>query len=216
LEGGQGRVGAWKAEVGRATLVLLDSNVEDNRPELRSLTAQLYGGDLRLRLRQELILGVGGVRMLDALGLRPGVLHLNEGHSAFAPLEVVRRRAVADGLPFATAHRQVSLRPVFTTHTPVRAGHDYFPADLLLEHLGWLADEAGCSRDQLLDLGRVAPGNRDEPFCMTVLALRSARWCNGVSALHGHVTREMWQALWPGRTEAEVPIGHITNGVHEP
>jgi len=154
--------------------------------------------------------------MLDALGIHPGVLHLNEGHSAFAPVELARRWAAAQGVGFAAAHREVALRTVFTTHTPVAAGHDYFPPALVLEHLRWLVDEAGISPDDLLALGRVNPADGGEAFCMTVLALRSARYANAVSALHGHVSRRMWQSLWPGHAESEVPIGHITNGVHTP
>jgi starch phosphorylase len=214
LDGAALRIGAWRAEVGRTTLLLLDTNLDGNPPALRELAAQLYGGDLRVRIRQELVLGVGGMRMLAALGVRPGVLHLNEGHSAFAPLELARAAAAAEGVPFAAAHDEVALRTVFTTHTPVTAGHDYFPPELVLEHLGWLASETGIAPEDLLALGRVKPDDEREPFCMTVLALRSARYRNGVSALHGHVSRRMWQALWPGREEIEVPIGHITNGVH--
>ena len=210
------RVGAWLATVGRSTLVLLDSDVEGNSAANRALTAQLYGGDERVRLRQELILGVGGIRMLKTLGISPGVLHLNEGHSAFAVLELARQWAAADAVPFAAAHREVALRTVFTTHTPVPAGHDRFKPDLVLEHLGWLQREAGVSPEELLGLGRVNPGDELETFCMTVLGLKSAQYANGVSALHGRVTRQMWQNLWPGRREPEVPIGHITNGVHAP
>src|SRR5438128_161855 len=198
IDGRSLRVGAWRAQVGRATLLLLDSDVDGNPPELRSITAQLYGGDLVTRLRQELILGIGGVRMLDALGIHPGVLHLNEGHSAFAPVELARRWAAAGGVGFAAAHREVALRTVFTTHTPVAAGHDYFPPALVREHLRWLVDETGISPDDLLALGRVNPADGGEAFCMTVLALRSARYANAVSALHGHVSRRMWQSLWPG------------------
>ena len=210
------RVGAWLATVGRATLVLLDSDVEGNSPANRALTAQLYGGDVRVRLRQELILGIGGVRMLNTLGISPGVLHLNEGHSAFAVLELARQWAAADGVPFAAARRDVAQRTVFTTHTPVPAGHGRFPPELVLEHIGWLQREVNLSPGELLGLGRVNPGDEHETFCMTVLGLKSAQYANGVSALHGHVSRQMWQNLWPGRPESELPIGHITNGVHTP
>jgi len=204
----------WRLAVGRITLLLLDANVEGNRPEDRGLTAQLYGGDQRHRIRQELLLGVGGVRALRALGIRPGVLHLNEGHSAFATLEVVRERMSAEGLDFGAALRQVAGQTVFTTHTPVAAGHDRFPADLIEEYLGPLRDALRLSHEHLLGLGRVHPTNHAEPFCMTVLALKLSRRANAVSALHGRVSRAMWSGLWPGRTEEEVPIGHITNGVH--
>ncbi len=214
LDGEHLRLGAWRAQVGRAALVLLDSDIHGNSPENRKLTAQLYGGDQRVRIRQEIILGIGGVRMLAALGIDPGVLHMNEGHSAFAALELARNRAARDAIGFADAYRQVSQRSVFTTHTPVPAGHDRFPGELVLEHLGWLQRESDLSPHEFLGLGRLNPDDGDELFCMTVLALRSSRYANGVSALHGHVTRQMWQSLWPGRPEAEVPVGHVTNGVH--
>jgi starch phosphorylase len=216
LDGECLRVGAWLATVGRATLVLLDSDVEGNTPANRGLTAQLYGGDQRVRLRQELILGIGGIRMLDTLGISPGVLHLNEGHSAFAALEIARQWKAANGTSFAVAHRDAGLRTVFTTHTPVPAGHDRFAAELLLEHLSWLQREVDISPEELLGFGRMNPNDEGEPFCMTVLGLRSARYANGVSGLHGRVSRQMWQNIWPGRGESEVPIGHITNGVHAP
>jgi len=216
LDGDVLRVGAWLTDVGRTTLLLLDSDIEGNSPANRALTAQLYGGDERTRLRQEVILGIGGIRMLETLGISPSVMHLNEGHSAFAALEVARRRAAVEGVGFWAAHREVAMRTVFTTHTPVPAGHDRFPPGLVLEHLGWLQREVGIGPQDLLSLGRVNPADPHETFCMTVLGLKSARYANAVSALHGHVSRQMWQCLWPGRPEQEVPIGHITNGVHAP
>jgi starch phosphorylase len=206
----------WLLRVGRSTLLLLDSDTEGNHPADRQLTAHLYGGDDRVRIRQELLLGVGGVRALQALGIYPGVFHLNEGHSAFAPLEVMRTRMVAEGLDFGSALREVTSQTVFTTHTPVAAGHDRFPADLVEEHLGPLRDALGLSHKELMALGRVHPDDPKEPFCMTVLALHVAKRANAVSALHGRVSRAMWAPLWPGRTVDEVPIGHITNGVHAP
>lgn len=208
------RIGAWDADVGRARLVLLDSNVEGNAPANRALTSQLYGGDQRVRLRQEIVLGIGGMRVLAALGIEPSVLHVNEGHSAFAPLELARQWARTENIAFDAAHRNVKLRTVFTTHTPVAAGHDRFAPELVLEHLGWFQREVGVSPEDLLALGRVNPHDGSETFCMTVLGLKSARFANAVSALHGHVTRQMWQNLWPERPEFDVPIGHITNGVH--
>lgn len=214
LDGEKLLVGAWRAEVGRATLVLLDSDVDGNSPASRALTAHLYGGDERERLLQEMILGIGGIRMLNALGMQPGVLHMNEGHSVLAALELARQWKVADGGPFGVAHREVALRSVFTTHTPVAAGHDRFAPELILQHLGWMQREVGISPEEFLGIGRVNPRDPYERFCMTVVGLKSARYANGVSALHGHVTRQMWQSLWPGRPEAEIPIGHITNGVH--
>ncbi len=206
----------WLMQVGRVKLYLLDCDVEGNRPHDRQLTSRLYGGDERTRIRQELVLGVGGVKALHALGITPGVYHLNEGHSAFAVLEVIRERMHDDGMSFDDALREVSQHTVFTTHTPVPAGHDRFHADLVEEHLGPLRDQLGISREQLLGLGRVEPQNDGEPFCMTVLGLKLSRRANAVSALHGHITRRMWAHLWPWRVEEEIPIGHITNGVHIP
>jgi starch phosphorylase len=206
----------WQVIVGRVRLFLLDCDVEGNTPEDRELTSRLYGGDERTRVRQELVLGVGGVRALAAMGITPGVYHLNEGHSAFVPLEVIRERMRNDGLPFHEALREVGQRTVFTTHTPVPAGHDRFHGGLVEEHLGPLRDELGISYQDLMALGRVEPHNDHEPFCMTVLGLKVARRANAVSALHGHVSRRMWHCLWPNRPEEELPIGHITNGVHVP
>ncbi len=204
----------WKLSVGRNTLVLLDSDIDGNRPEDRELTARLYGGDVRVRIRQELLLGVGGVKALAALGISPAVLHLNEGHSAFASLEVVHQQMVREGLLFEDALRRVAPRIVFTTHTPVPAGHDRFSGELIEEHLGPLRDKLDVSYDRLMALGRVDPYNPGEDFCMTVLALKVSRRANAVSCLHGQVSREMWTSLFPDRSEDEVPIGHITNGVH--
>jgi glycogen phosphorylase len=204
----------WKVRVGRNALLLLDSDVDGNQPEDRELTAHLYGGDVRVRIRQELLLGVGGVRALRALGIDPGVFHLNEGHSAFAPLEIIRERMHTEGLSFEAALREVAHQTVFTTHTSVSAGHDRFSAELVEEYLGPLRDALHFSHEQLLGLGRVRPGDSSELFCMTVLALKVSRRANAVSALHGRVSRRMWSGLWPGRAEDDVPIGHITNGVH--
>ena len=204
----------WRINVGRNMLLLLDANVEGNAPEDRQLTSRLYGGDERLRIRQELLLGVGGARALAALGISPGAVHLNEGHSAFAALELMRRRMDAEGLDLAEAARRVAAQVVFTTHTPVPAGHDRFSGHLVEEHLGPLRDAIGLSSDGLLAFGRVNPGDSREEFCMTVLALKSCRRANAVSSLHGHVSRAMWMPLYPGLREDHVPIGHITNGVH--
>jgi starch phosphorylase len=204
----------WLMNVGRIKLYLLDCNVEGNKPEDRELTSRLYGGDERTRIRQELVLGVGGVKALRALGIYPGVYHLNEGHSAFAALEVMRERMHDDGQTFDNALREVARSTVFTTHTPVPAGHDRFDALMIEEHLGPLRDQLGISADHLMSLGRVHPDDHTETFCMTVLALKLSRRANAVSQLHGHISRRMWQPLWPDRTEEEIPIGHITNGVH--
>ena len=214
--GGTLRARVWQAAIGRRTLLLLDSDVEDNTPEDRALTARLYGGDARVRIRQELLLGIGGLKALQALGIEPGVFHLNEGHSAFAVLEAIRRCMEREGVDFETAVRQVARRTVFTTHTPVPAGHDRFGSDLVDEHLGPLREALGISQERLMDLGRVNPGDAGEEFCMTVLGLRGSRRANAVSSLHGNVTRHMWAGLWRDRPEEDVPIGHITNGIHVP
>ncbi|MCC6125145.1 MAG: alpha-glucan family phosphorylase [Pirellulales bacterium] len=204
----------WLMRVGRVNLYLLDCDVPSNSPEDRELTSRLYGGDNRTRIRQELVAGVGGVRALKALGISPGVYHLNEGHSSFATLEACRERMKDDGMSFDAALRDVAQHTVFTTHTPVPAGHDRFDKNLIEEHLGPLRDELGISLDQLMGIGRVEPQNDHESFCMTVLGLKLSRRANAVSNLHGHISRRMWAHLWPWRVEEEIPIGHITNGVH--
>ncbi|TWT33629.1 Maltodextrin phosphorylase [Posidoniimonas corsicana] len=204
----------WLMRVGRINLYLLDCDVEGNSPQDRQLTSRLYGGDQRTRIRQEMVLGVGGVKALRALGIDAGVYHLNEGHSAFAPLEVIRGVMEHDGLSFDDALREVAQMTTFTTHTPVPAGHDRFDAALIEEHLGPLRDSLGISHEQLMGLGRVEPQNEQETFCMTVIGLKLSRKANAVSSLHGKVSRRMWAHLWPWRVEEEVPIGHITNGVH--
>jgi starch phosphorylase len=207
-------VQVWTAQVGRCQLMLLDTNVPENPEELKRLTAQLYGGDHRVRILQELVLGVGGMRALSALGIRPGVVHINEGHSAFATLELARSLMFRDGQPFDNVREIASSMTVFTTHTPVLAGHDRFPADLIEETLGPLRDEIGLSREGLMALGRANPDNQEEEFCMTVLGLKAARYRNAVSNLHRRVTRGMWRSLWPSRPLEEIPIGHVTNGIH--
>ncbi|HME35978.1 MAG TPA: alpha-glucan family phosphorylase [Candidatus Sulfotelmatobacter sp.] len=218
IETRSGRIRAkvWRLKVGRRDLLLLDSDVEGNAPEDRELTSRLYGGDLRIRIRQELLLGVGGLRALKALGVSPGVLHLNEGHSAFAVLEAIRMRMEEEGLAFDAAVPRVSREVVFTTHTPVPAGHDRFDAGLIEEHIGPLREALGLSKESLMGLGRENTNNGDELFCMTVLALRLSRRANAVSALHAEVSRAMWTGLFRDKVEDDVPIGHITNGVHVP
>jgi starch phosphorylase len=206
----------WRVKVGRRDLLLLDSNVPGNAPEDRELTSQLYGGDGRVRIRQELLLGVGGIRALKAMGITPGVIHLNEGHSAFAILESIRVRMQEEGLSLDQAIPRAVREVVFTTHTPVPAGHDRFGADLLEEHLGPLRESLGLSHDALMALGRENPSNPHEEFCMTVLGLRFSRRANAVSSLHGEVSRAMWKSMYPGKGEDAVPIGHVTNGVHVP
>jgi starch phosphorylase len=206
----------WRVAVGRCDLFLLDSDVEENAPDDRELTSRLYGGNSRTRIRQELLLGIGGFRALTAMGITPAVLHLNEGHSGFAVLEAIRARMQEEGIGFDSAVPRVSREVVFTTHTPVPAGHDRFDADMIEEHLGPLRDKLGLSQESLMGLGRESPDNQQETFCMTVLGLRFSRRANAVSALHGEVSRAMWIGLNPGKAEDKVPIGHITNGVHVP
>lgn len=214
--GGSIRVKVWRVKVGRCDLLLLDSNVPGNAPEDLDLTSRLYGGDGRTRIRQELLLGVGGFRALKAMGISPGVLHLNEGHSGFAVFEAIRNRMEEEGINFDQAASQIPREVVFTTHTPVPAGHDRFHADLIEEHLGPLREALGLSQERLMSFGRERPSDHHEQFCMTVLGLKLSRRANAVSSLHGEVSREMWTSLFPGKSEDAVPIGHITNGVHVP
>jgi glycogen phosphorylase len=214
--GGAIRAKVWRAKVGRCDLLLLDSNVAGNAPEDLETTSRLYGGDARTRIRQELLLGVGGYRALKAMGITPGVLHLNEGHSGFAVFEAIRSRMEEEGLDFYSAARQIPREVIFTTHTPVPAGHDRFSPDLIEEHLGPLRDELGISHENLMGFGREHPTDFNETFCMTVLGLKLARRVNAVSSLHGEVSRAMWRGLYDDGPEDAVPIGHVTNGVHVP
>jgi len=206
------RVGAWLLKVGRVKLYLLDTNLDRNDPDDRELTHKLYGGDHDLRLKQEWILGVGGVRLLRRLGIEPTAWHANEGHAAFMFLERVRELTTG-GVAFAEAVRQVRAASVFTTHTPVAAGHDTFAFDAVQELTGPMWDEMGISRETLMGLGR-HPDTAPDRFHMTVLALRLAGRVNGVAARHGVESRRIWRSLWGDRDESRIPIGHITNGVH--
>src|SRR5438132_6403324 len=169
-----------------------------------------------MRIRQEIVLGIGGIRALRALGKMPTVCHMNEGHSAFCGLERIRLLMEEHGLDFAAAREAVTAGTVFTTHTPVPAGNDVFAPQLIEHYLGNMLPQLKISKEEFLGLGRQNPNDHNEPFCMTVLALRLANVSNGVSALHGRVSRKMWKAIWPELPEAEVPITHITNGVHTP
>ncbi|HZD49160.1 MAG TPA: alpha-glucan family phosphorylase [Silvibacterium sp.] len=214
--GGSLRAKVWRVKVGRCDLLLLDSDVAGNAPEDLELTSRLYGGDGRTRIRQELLLGVGGYRALRAMGITPGVLHLNEGHSAFAVFEAIRASMQEEGMDFDSAASQVTREVIFTTHTPVPAGHDRFDAALIEEHLGPLRKQLGLSEENLMGFGREYPTDQTEPFCMTVLGLKLSRRANAVSSLHGEVSRAMWKKLYPRTPEDAVPIGHITNGVHVP
>ena len=201
----------WQAQIGHVTLYLLDSDVPENDPAQRGITHQLYGGDEDLRIQQEIVLGVGGVRALRRLGLRPSVFHMNEGHAAFLAFERIREE-VAGGLDFAAALERTAAGNVFTTHTPVPAGHDRFRPGQVLWYLQGLLPQLGSSAEQALELG--GSDGREQPFNMTTLALRASRFHNGVSAIHGSVARRMEQALWPQLPAEENPIRHITNGVH--
>ena len=205
----------WRVQVGRISLYLLDTNLALNQaPEDRPITSQLYGGDRETRIRQELVLGIGGYRALEALDIRPTVFHMNEGHSAFLGLERVRKLMNDDRLSFREAAERAAASLIFTSHTPVEAGHDYFSPDLMGRYLGEYAKSFGISWGEFLGLGRRNPGNDQEEFCMTAIALRLASFSNGVSQLHGEVSRQAWTDLWPGLPTTEVPIGHVTNGVH--
>jgi len=204
----------WKATVGRAALYLLDTNLELNQPWDRSITQRLYTGDLEQRLRQEIVLGMGGMRLLEALGLQPAAVHLNEGHPALSILERIRALVQA-GAHFDEAAEQVRQSTIFTTHTPVAAGTDVFPFSLMDKYFGSYCSELGISRDTLFQLG-TDPREPGAGFNMTVFALRMARFRNGVSQRHGQVARKMWSHLWPDKKEDDVPIVSITNGVHLP
>ncbi len=202
----------WRVAVGRVTLYLLDARDEANPEELQALTARLYGGDNRTRIQQEMLLGVGGHRALIAAGVDPSILHLNEGHSAFALLERARHLVEREGIDAEEAFRRVARSTVFTTHTPVEAGHDRFDPATAAEYLSPLAAGLGVAVEDLV--GRGLEFGDHGPFVTTVLAIRLAHRVNGVSSLHGHVSRRMWHHLYPGVEEHLVPIGHITNGVH--
>ena len=212
----QVRIQAWRVLVGRITLYLLDTNLPENVEEDRQLTSRLYGGEINVRIRQEIVLGIGGCRLLEALDLAPDAYHMNEGHAAFLTLERTRRTMEDTGLSFAEAREQIRPHLVFTTHTPVAAGHDYFSPDLMERHFNAYVGQLGISMHELLGFGRHNPDDYREYFCMTILALKSAAHANGVSRLHGEVSRQQWRGIWPELTEQEVPIGHITNGVHVP
>ncbi|HMV48863.1 MAG TPA: alpha-glucan family phosphorylase, partial [Blastocatellia bacterium] len=204
----------WRAQVGRVPLYLLDTNIPANSRRDQDITDQLYGGDSELRVQQEMMLGIGGYRALEALSLAPIVYHMNEGHSAFLALERIRRMMETHQLSFAEAREAACAGLIFTTHTPVPAGHDYFQPDLMARYFTEYANSLGLSFRDFLALGRKDPDNGQEPFCMTTLALRLAQSSNGVSRLHGQVSRKMWQSLWPDVREDEIPIGSVTNGVH--
>lgn len=207
------KVAAWLLNVGRVKLYLLDTNLEENPQAYRGLTARLYGGDRELRLLQELVIGIGGVRILRALGLKPAVWHANEGHTTFMLVERLREFIKA-GLTLDAALKSVAETSVFTTHTPLPAGNDTFAPDIIDRYFHSYWGELGITREQFFDFG-TSQQNKDS-FNMTILGLKLAGYRNGVSKLHGEVCRSMWHGLWPDKTEAEVPIVSITNGVHLP
>jgi glycogen phosphorylase len=204
---------AWRVNVGRVPVYLLDSNRPENEEHFRNLTARVYGGDSTTRIMQEILLGIGGVRLLRALGVDPSVFHMNEGHAAFLTLELMREK-IAAGQNFTDAMAATRARCIFTTHTPVEAGHDRFSPDLMNYAMQRYCAQFPLPVEGILSLGRVDAKNAQEPFCMTVLALKISRAANGVSELHGEVSRHMWQCLHPDTPVEKVPIGHITNGIH--
>lgn len=204
----------WKANVGRIILYYLDANIEENSPADRDITSQLYGGNIETRIQQEILLGIGGIRALKKLGITPSVYHMNEGHSAFLSLERLRVLINDDKLSKEEAIELVYASSVFTTHTPVPAGNDVFSKELMTKYFSEYVKQIHMSMHEFLRLGRIYPDNEAEDFCMTVLALNYSASSNGVSALHGHVSRDMWKDIWKNVPKNELPIGHITNGVH--
>ena len=207
-------VQAWKAQVGRVPLYLLDTDVAENEAADRRITHTLYGGDKETRIQQELILGVGGVAMVSALGIPTTVCHMNEGHSAFIQFARIMRARKEQGLPTAEATQLISAGTVFTTHTPVPAGIDQFPADLMDKYFGSALPGLGMTRDELLSLGAKLPGQSGQLFNMAILALRTADYTNAVSRLHADVSRRLWEESWPGLPHDEIPIDYVTNGIH--
>src|SRR5581483_2519134 len=214
IGGTAARVRLWRVAVGRIDLYLLDLSSPENSPELRQITSRLYGGNNEMRIRQELVLGVGGVRALRLLGLRPNVFHMNEGPSAFLLVERLATLMEEQGLTLAQARLAVGAGCVFTTHTPVPAGFDRFAPDLVDRYFGEFYARLKLSRSDFLALGRERPEDEGEPFCPAIMALRLSAQRNGVSALHGKVSRRMFQSLWPAVPGEQVPITSITNGVH--
>jgi len=203
----------WRVNVGRCPVYLLDTNRPENEQRYRDLTLRVYGGDSTTRIMQEVLLGIGGVRLLRALGVQPSVFHMNEGHAAFLTLELIREK-LAESKAFPDALARTKAQCLFTTHTPVEAGHDRFSRNLVDYTLNRFQSQLKLPLDDLMALGRVNPTDANEPFCMTVLALKASRAANAVSELHGRVSRQMWQCLYPDKPAEEVPIDHITNGVH--
>ena len=208
------RAQIWEVKVGRTCLYLLDTNIPENDPQSRDITTTLYGGDRDMRIRQEILLGVGGIRALKALGINPAVTHMNEGHSAFLGLERIRMLIQEKKLSFAEALQAVWPANIFTTHTPVPAGNERFSIELMEKYFQKFAKDLDLPWKDFLALGRQNPEDDRESFCMTILALKLSAYANGVSQLHGRVSRSMWQGLWPGLPQEEIPLRSITNGVH--
>jgi starch phosphorylase len=206
----------WRIDVGRVPLYMLDTNLSSNSPQHRRTTAQLYGGDREMRLRQEIVLGIGGIRALKSLGIEPTVIHMNEGHSAFSALERINILRKEKGLSFDAARELVVATTVFTTHTPVPAGNDAFHQDLVRGYFEEYAKELGINFRVLLGYGRMDPRDEGEKFGMSTLALRLSSHVNGVSRLHGKVSRSLWQKIWGRHPVEDVPIDYITNGIHVP
>jgi starch phosphorylase len=206
-------VSVWRAEVGRVPLFLLDAELPENTARQRFITARLYEGNRQIRLAQYALLGIGGIRVLQAMGIEPALIHMNEGHPAAATMELIAQQ-MERGTSFAEARETVRRRVVFTTHTPVPAGNETYSLDEVMTVFPGLARRLGGDWDNLLALGRFNPADRYEPVGMTTLAIRMSRSTNGVSKIHGGVSRGMWQGLFPGRSADEVPITHVTNGVH--
>jgi len=204
----------WRVQVGRVPLLLLDSNLAENTAEDRAITGPLYGGDTEFRIRQEIMLGIGGVHALEAIGYSPTVCHMNEGHSAFLAIERIGRLVRDHGVSFSVASEARSAQNIFTTHTPVPAGNDSFDAAIVRRYLEPYRAALGITDDELMSLGRVDTTDATSKFQMPVLAIRTADHYNAVSALHGEVSRTMWKKLWPELPEHEIPIHHVTNGVH--
>ncbi len=214
LPGRNVTVKVWEMKVGRITLYLLDTDLLENRADDRGITAQLYGGDKDTRIRQEIVLGIGGVRALDAMNIVPAVYHMNEGHSAFLSLQRISDTMKRSGMDFSSAVQLVAASNVFTTHTPVPAGNEVFTRELFEAYLGHYAAETGIPFDRLYSYGLSTSAAQSDPFSMTILALRTSRHANGVAKLHGEVSRAMWQDVWRGVPVDEVPITSITNGIH--
>ncbi|MFG0328710.1 MAG: alpha-glucan family phosphorylase [Phycisphaerales bacterium] len=206
--------GVWKIEVGRIALYLLDTNLPENSYDDRQLTRNLYGGDVETRIQQEILLGIGGLRALHSMGIRPTMCHINEGHAAFIGLERIRTLIEESGVDFETARAQTAASNLFTTHTPVPAGIDRFHRSLVEKYLGDFVPSLHIGMDHLLSLGRESVEGGHDYFSMAVLAIALSDYRNGVSQLHGEVSRKMWRHVWPAVPEEEIPIGHVTNGIH--